>query len=131
MEEIDIKAIECMDAPAAIGPYSQAVTAGGMVFVSGQIPIDAVTGDIIAGGIREQTAQVICNTEKILCTAGAGLERVVRVDVFLSDLGDFAEMNEVYGAMFVSPAKPARCVIQAAGIPRGARIEMACVAMCK
>jgi len=127
----DIKATECMDAPAAIGPYSQAVTAGRMVFVSGQIPINAMTGEITAGGIKAETALVIRNTERILRAAGLGLERVVRVDVFLSDLGDFADMNEIYGAMFVSPVKPARCVIQAAGIPRGARIEMACVAMCE
>jgi 2-iminobutanoate/2-iminopropanoate deaminase len=131
MMENGIEAIVCGDAPVAIGPYSQAVMAGGIVFVSGQIPIDPETGEMTPGGIKEQTARVIRNAQSILRAAGTGLERVVRVDVFLCDLGDFEAMNEVYGAMFVSPVKPARCVIQAAGIPRGARIEIACVAMCE
>jgi 2-iminobutanoate/2-iminopropanoate deaminase len=122
------KIIKCTDAPAAIGPYSQAIQAGDFLFVSGQIPIDPGSGEIIKDGIERQTSLVIENAEKILRSAGLDLEDVVRVDVFLSDIEDFTAMNEVYGSKFTGDAKPARCVVQAARLPKDVRIELSCIA---
>ena len=120
--------IQCEDAPRAIGPYSQAVSAGNLVFVSGQIPLDVVTGDIFKGDIKEQTAVVIGNIEKILASSALKLDNVVKTDVFLADMSDFPAMNEIYGAKFNGDVLPARCVIQAARLPRDARIEISCIA---
>ena len=120
--------IKTADAPQAIGPYSQAVVAGGLVFVSGQIPIDPATGEFIPGGIAEQTVQVLRNVSKVLEAAGTGLERVVRTTVFLADMNDFAAMNEVY-ASFFPDSPPARSTVQAAGLPRGARVEIDAIAL--
>jgi 2-iminobutanoate/2-iminopropanoate deaminase len=114
-------------APKAIGPYSQAVIANGFVFVSGQIPLDPTTGQIVAGGIAEQTAQVFENMKNVLEAAGSSLEQAVKTTVYLKDMSDFAPMNEVYGRYF--PANPpARATIEAARLPRDVRIEIDCIA---
>jgi 2-iminobutanoate/2-iminopropanoate deaminase len=123
-----INKIECPGAPAPVGPYSQAVSAGGFVFVSGQIPIDPETGEIRAGGIREQASLAIKNAEAILSSCGLGLDKVVKVDVYLKDIGDFPAMNEVYSSAFNGSVKPARCVIQASRLPKDVLIELSCVA---
>ena len=115
-------------APQAIGPYSQAVVAGGLVFASGQIPIDPATGQFVEGGIAEQTEQVLRNLSKVLEAAGTDLGRVVKTTVFLADMGDFAAMNEVYGRFF-SENPPARSTVQAARLPRDARVEIDVIAL--
>ena len=120
--------VSTKDAPQAIGPYSQAVVAGGMVFASGQIPLDPATGEFVEGGIREQTEQVLKNLSAVLTAAGSGLERVVKATVFLADMGDFVAMNEVYGSFFESQP-PARSTIQAARLPRDARVEIDVIAL--
>ncbi|MBP9663906.1 MAG: RidA family protein [Pyrinomonadaceae bacterium] len=115
-------------APGAIGPYSQAVKAGGMVFCSGQIPIDPATGEFVSEVVAEQTEQVLKNLSEVLAAAGTGLKGVVKTTVFLADMNDFAEMNEVYSRYF-SENKPARATVQAAALPRGARVEIDCIAV--
>ncbi len=115
-------------APGAIGPYSQAIKAGGMVYCSGQIPIDPATGNFVSDHIGEQTEQVLKNLAAVLEAAGSGLHGVVKTTVFLADMNDFAEMNEVYGRYF-SENKPARATVQAARLPRDARVEIECVAL--
>ena len=115
-------------APGAIGPYSQAVVAGGFVFTSGQIPIDPATGQFVEGGVREQTGQVLRNLSKVLEAAGSSLGRVVKTTVFLADMNDFAEMNEVYAGFFAEEP-PARSTVQAARLPRDARVEIDVVAL--
>ncbi len=115
-------------APGAIGPYSQAVVAGGFVYCSGQIPIDPATGQFVEGGVREQTAQVLRNLSGVLEAAGSSLGRVVKTTVFLADMGDFAEMNGVYAGFF-RENPPARSTVQAARLPRDARVEIDVVAL--
>lgn len=115
-------------APGAIGPYSQAVKAGGLVFCSGQIPIDPATGDFVSGGVTEQTEQVLVNLKAVLLAAGADLGNVVKTTVFLSDMGEFAAMNEVYAKHF-GENKPARATVQAARLPRDAKVEIDCIAV--
>ncbi len=115
-------------APGAIGPYSQAIKAGGMVFCSGQIPIDPATGNFVSDVVAEQTEQVLKNLNEVLAAAGASLNDVVKTTVFLADMNDFAEMNEVYGRFF-SETKPARATVQAARLPRDAKVEIECVAV--
>ena len=115
-------------APQAIGPYSQAVVAGGLVYASGQIPIDPATGQFVEGGVREQTAQVLRNLSRVLEAAGSSLGRVVKTTVFLADMDDFAAMNEVYAGFFAEEP-PARSTVQAARLPRDARVEIDAVAL--
>lgn len=115
-------------APGAIGPYSQAVKAGGMVFCSGQIPIDPATGDFVSDVVAEQTEQVLKNLSEVLSAAGTNLGNVVKTTVFLADMNDFAEMNEVYGRYF-GDNKPARATVQAARLPRDAKVEIDCIAL--
>lgn len=115
-------------APGAIGPYSQAVKAGGMVYCSGQIPIDPSTGNFVSDAVAEQTEQVLKNLSEVLGAAGSSLEDVVKTTVFLADMNDFAEMNEVY-ARYFSGNKPARATVQAARLPRDARVEIECIAV--
>ena len=115
-------------APRAIGPYSQAVRSGNFLFASGQIPIDPATGEFVAGGITEQTEQVMRNVSAILAAAGAGLEQVVKTTVFLADMDDFTAMNEVYGRYF-GENPPARATVQAARLPRDARVEIEAIAV--
>ena len=115
------------DAPQPIGPYSQGVVAGGFMFVSGQIPIDPRTNELVEGGIEAQTEQVLKNLMAILKEAKMGPENVVKTTVFLSDLKDFAKMNEVYGR-YLGKEPPARSTIQAAGLPRGVKVEIDVIA---
>ena len=120
--------IQTDNAPAAIGPYSQAIKAGGFVFVSGQIPIDPQTGQFVAGGIAEQTERVFKNLQAVLEAAGSSLDQVVKTTVFLADMKEFSAMNEVYAKFFSEPP-PARATVAAAGLPRDARVEIEVVAL--
>ena len=115
-------------APGAIGPYSQAIKTGGMLFCSGQIPIDPATGEFVSGGVAEQTEQVFKNLVAVLEAGGASLDDVVKTSVFLADMADFVSMNEVYGKYF-NANKPARATVQAAGLPKGALVEIDCIAV--
>lgn len=115
-------------APGAIGPYSQAIKSGGMLFCSGQIPIDPATGEFVEGGIAEQTHQVFKNLIAVLEAGGSSLDGVVKTTVFLADMNEFAPMNEVYAKYFDSN-KPARATVQAARLPRDARVEIECIAL--
>jgi len=120
--------IKTESAPAAIGPYSQAVRVGNLVFASGQIPIDPKTGEFVAGGVAEQTEQVMRNLAAVLEAAGSGLDRIIKTTVFLADMNDFAAMNEVYGRYF-KENPPARATVQAARLPRDARVEIEAIAL--
>jgi len=124
------QAISTGDAPKAIGPYSQGIKAGDFVFTAGQAGVDPATGQLVAGGIGEQTRQVLRNIQAILEAAGTSLDRVVKVGVFLQDMGDFQAMNAVY-AEFFPPDKnpPARTTVQAAKLPLGALVEIDAVAL--
>jgi 2-iminobutanoate/2-iminopropanoate deaminase len=115
------------NAPGAIGPYSQAVRAGDFVFLSGQIPLDPGTGQLVPGGIAEQTHQVLKNLGAVLEAAGTSYARVVKTTVYLADMGEFTAMNEIYGTYFSAPA-PARATVQAARLPRDVRVEIDAVA---
>lgn len=114
-------------APRAIGPYSQGIDIGGLVFVSGQTPIDPATGDLIKGGVAEQTERCLSNVENILKAAGLDLSAVVKTTVFMTDLKKFAEMNEAYAKRFALPA-PARATVEVSGLPRGANVEIEAIA---
>jgi 2-iminobutanoate/2-iminopropanoate deaminase len=127
-ESVKRQAISTPAAPAAIGPYSQAIRAGSMLFLSGQIPIDPVSGEMVKGDIAEQTHQVFRNLQAILEAAGGAFENVVRTTVYLADMNDFAAMNSVYGTYFTPPA-PARSTIQAARLPKDARVEIDLIAV--
>jgi 2-iminobutanoate/2-iminopropanoate deaminase len=129
MEKIEKRVISTPLAPAAIGPYSQAVRAGNLIFVSGQIPIDPVTGVLIeARDIQSQTRRALLNVQEILSAGGASIDTVVRTTVFLKDMNDFTEMNRVYGEFF-STAAPARATIEVSRLPRDAAIEIDCIAV--
>jgi 2-iminobutanoate/2-iminopropanoate deaminase len=116
------------DAPKAIGPYSQAVAAGGFLFVSGQLPLDPGTMTVVEGGITEQTMQVMKNIGAILASAGLWFEAVVKTEIFLKDMGTFASVNEVYGSFFPTEPRPARVTVEVARLPRDVMVEIACVA---
>lgn len=120
--------IQTEHAPQAIGPYSQAVKVNGLVFASGQIPTDPATGQFVAGGIKEQTEQVLKNLSAVLEAAGSGLKQVVKTTVFLIDMDEFVAMNEVYGTFFTEQP-PARATVQAARLPRDARVEIEAIAL--
>ena len=117
-------------APKAIGPYSQAIEAAGLLFASGQIPIVPATGEIVAGGIEEQTMQVLSNVEAILAAKGLGFSDVVKTTVFLSDMNDFATVNGIYAKAFVENP-PARSCVQVARLPKDVKIEIETIAVCK
>jgi 2-iminobutanoate/2-iminopropanoate deaminase len=121
------EAVSTGAAPAAIGPYSQAVRAGSLLFVSGQIPLDPATGAMVEGDIAAQTHRVVRNLAAILEAAGSSLDHVVRTTIYLADMNDFPAVNEVYGSYFTPPA-PARATVQAARLPRDARIEIDVIA---
>ena len=121
------EAVSSPSAPKAIGPYSQAIRAGSLLFVSGQIPIDPVTGDLVQGDIAQQTHRVFANLKAILEAAGASFDNVVRTTVYLADMNDFAKVNEIYATYFSSPA-PARATVQAARLPRDSRVEIDLIA---
>jgi 2-iminobutanoate/2-iminopropanoate deaminase len=117
-------------APAAIGPYSQAVIAGGFVFASGQIPLDPATGEIVGDSIRPQAERVFDNLAAVLAAAGSSLDRAVKAEVFLKDINDFAVLNEVYAERFSSDPLPARQAIEASRLPKDALVEISCIAVC-
>ncbi|MGC8494134.1 MAG: RidA family protein [Syntrophobacteraceae bacterium] len=124
---MSVETIRTEKAPAAIGPYSQAIRANGFVFVSGQIPIDPLNGEIVSGGFAAQARQSLENVKQVLIASGAGLEKVVAVDVFVTDINEFATFNKVYEEFF-SAHKPARAVVEVKGLPRGVLVEVKCVA---
>ena len=121
------QAVSTASAPKAIGPYSQAVRAGALLFVSGQVALDPATGQLVDGDIAAQTHRVFQNIGEILKAGGASFDHVVRTTVFLADMNDFAAMNEVYGTYFTSPA-PARATVQVSRLPKDARIEIDVIA---
>lgn len=120
-------AVSTPSAPKAIGPYSQGIRAGSLLFVSGQVPIDPATGQIIAGDIAAQTHRVFQNIGEILKAGGASFDHVVRTTVFLADMNDFGAMNEVYATYFTSPA-PARATVEVSRLPKDARVEIDVIA---
>lgn len=122
-----MKVITSKDAPAAIGPYSQAVDTGSLVFCAGQIPLDPATGDIVGTTAAEQAEQVIKNIIGVLSGAGLGLSNVAKASIFLADMADFAAVNEVYAKHFKEPF-PARSTFQVAALPKGARVEIEVIA---
>jgi len=122
------EAVAAPGAPKAIGPYSPAIRAGNLLFVSGQIPFDPATGVLVGGDITAQTTQVMQNLEALLRAAGLGFEHVVRTTVFLADINDFAAMNAAYGR-FVSDPPPARSTVQVARLPRDAKVEIDAIAL--
>lgn len=123
----DLDFVHTDDAPAAIGPYSQAVVVDGWVFCSGQIPLDPETGDLLQGSVADQTDLALRNLRAVLEAAGASLGSVVKTTVFLSDMGTFAEMNEVYARHF-GDHRPARAAVQAGALPKYCDVEIECVA---
>ncbi|MBP7359046.1 MAG: RidA family protein [Prevotella sp.] len=123
-----MKVLHSDNAPKALGPYSQAIEVNGFVFTSGQIPIDPATDNFVEGGIKEQTRQSLTNVQNVLKEAGIDLSHVVKTTVFLSDMGNFAEMNEVYAEFFVQPF-PARSAVAIKTLPKGALVEIECVAV--
>ena len=122
-----MKPISTKQAPAAIWPYSQAIEHGGLVFVSGQLPIDPSTGNFPEGGISEQTRQSLTNIRAILEEAGSSMDQVLKTTVFLADMGDFAKMNAVYSEFFSAPF-PARCAVAVKTLPKDALVEIECIA---
>jgi len=123
-------AISTTDAPAAIGPYSQAIRTGDTIFTSGQIPIDPATGDLVPGGIEAQTTRVCENLKAVLAAAGLDFTRVVKTTVFLKSMADFAAMNAIYAQYFAPPGTipPARSTVQVAALPKDALVEIECIA---
>lgn len=122
------KVLHTEKAPAAIGPYSQAIEVNGFVFASGQIPINPATGEMVEGGIQEQTRQALTNASEVMKAAGVDLSHVVKTTVFLSDMNDFAAMNEVYATFFSAPF-PARSAVAVKTLPKGALVEVECIAV--
>jgi 2-iminobutanoate/2-iminopropanoate deaminase len=122
------KVIQTDKAPKAIGPYSQAIQAGNMIFLSGQIPIDPKTGELTGGDIRQQTQQVLENIKGLLESQGLGMEDVIKVTIFLKDMGNFNQVNEVYAAYF-SSSPPARSTVEVAKLPRNVEIEIEAIAL--
>lgn len=121
------KVISTSKAPAAIGPYSQAIQVGNLVFASGQIPIDPATGNFVAGGVKEQARQSLTNVKAILEEAGLSLDNVVKTTVFLADMNDFADVNAVYAEFFAEPY-PARSAVAVKTLPKGALVEIEVIA---
>jgi 2-iminobutanoate/2-iminopropanoate deaminase len=119
--------VSTSSAPAAIGPYSQAIKTGNLLFLSGQIPLDPATGNLVEGGVEAQTRQVFTNIGAILQAAGASFDAVVTATVYLADMNDFAKVNEVYATYFSSPA-PARATVQVARLPKDCRVEIQVIA---
>lgn len=120
---MSIKVVSTDKAPAAIGPYSQAVIASGMLYVSGQIPLVPATGEIIEGGVAAQTRQVLDNMKEVVAAAGAGLGSVVKVTIYITDMQQFSVVNEIYGTYFSEPF-PARACVQVSALPKGVEVEM-------
>jgi 2-iminobutanoate/2-iminopropanoate deaminase len=123
-----LRAVSTDRAPKAIGPYAQAIASGDLIFCSGQVALDPQSGELVGGAIREQTKRVLDNLAAVLQASGSDLRHVVKTTVFLTDLADFKDMNEVYGEIFAGHT-PARATVQVAGLPRGAKVEIECVAI--
>ncbi len=123
-------AVSTKDAPAAIGPYSQAVRIGNFLYTSGQVALDPATGALVSGGVKEQTARVVENLKAVLAAAGASFAQVVKTTVFLKDMGDFAAMNEIYGRYFAADnaVAPARSTVEVARLPKDALVEIEVIA---
>lgn len=124
---MDKKVVSTDRAPEAIGPYSQAVASGDLVFCSGQVPLDPVSGELIEGDVKTQTRRCLENLGAVLEAAGTSFDKVVKVTAYLVDMGDFPEFNEVYGEFFAADP-PARATVGVAGLPKGARVEVECIA---
>jgi 2-iminobutanoate/2-iminopropanoate deaminase len=125
---MDLRTVTTEKAPKAIGPYSQAIVTGDLIFTAGQIGLDPATGEIVGGEIKLQTARVLDNMAAVLEAAGSGLDKVVKCTVFLADFAEFAAMNEVYSQKF-GQHRPARSTVGTSALPRGARIEIECIAV--
>jgi 2-iminobutanoate/2-iminopropanoate deaminase len=123
-----LRSVSSPGAPKAIGPYSQAITSNGLLFTAGQVALDPSTGQLVAGGIAEQTARALENLSAVLAAAGTDLSQVVKTTVFLVDMADFSAMNEVYGRAF-GDHRPARSTVAVAGLPRGALVEIEVIAV--
>ena len=121
------RAVSTPHAPAAIGPYSQAVVAGELVFLSGQIPLDAERGRLVEGSIEDETRQVLKNLQAVLAAEGLGMDAILRTTVYLTDLGDFPRVNQTYAEFFAEPF-PARATVQVSALPRGAKVEIDAIA---
>lgn len=122
------KPVSTQHAPKAIGPYSQAVVSNGFAFLSGQIPLDPATGELIEGDVAAQTARVLDNLKAVLVACGSSLEQVVKTTVYLKDMAEFGKMNEVY-ALYFPENPPARATVEAARLPRNVRVEIDCIAV--
>jgi 2-iminobutanoate/2-iminopropanoate deaminase len=122
------KIIQTKNAPAPIGPYNQAIKSGHLLFTSGQIPVDPATGEMVSGGIREQTIQVLENLKSVVEAAGSTLNDAIKTTVFLTDIADFPELNTIYAEFFGEENAPARSTVQVAALPKGARVEIELVA---
>ncbi|MBK5274272.1 MAG: RidA family protein [Desulfuromonadales bacterium] len=127
---MNLKTIATTNAPAAIGPYSQAIQAGNLLFCSGQIPLDPATGEVVAGDIRRQAGQVMENIAAVLTAAGAGFSDVIKTTIYLVDMNDFGVVNEVYGSCFPEH-KPARSTVAVKALPRGVLLEIEVIACCE
>jgi 2-iminobutanoate/2-iminopropanoate deaminase len=123
-----VRPIATEDAPRAIGPYSQAVVAGGLVYCSGQVALDPATGSLVVGTVEDETRRVLENLRAVLAAAGVGMDAVVRTTVYLTDLADFPVVNQTYAEFFPSPS-PARATVQVAALPRNARVEIDAIAI--
>lgn len=121
------QAVATTHAPAAIGPYSQAIVSGDLIFTSGQIPLDPASGELVQGDIQAQTRQVFSNLREVLKEAGASLDDAVKVNVYMTDLKDFAALNEVYATFFTQPY-PARSCVEVSSLPKGAQVEIEIIA---
>jgi 2-iminobutanoate/2-iminopropanoate deaminase len=129
-EPAELQAIETSQAPAPVGPYNQAVQAGNLLFCSGQIALDPGTGAMVGeGDVEAETRQVLANLEAVLAAAGSSPRQVVRTTVFLADLADFAKVNALYAEVFGSGVSPARACVEVAALPKGARVEIDCIAV--
>ena len=124
-----IQTVSTPHAPAAIGPYSQAVVHGDLVLCSGQIALDPATGELVEGDVAVQTEQVMKNLAAVLAQAGSGLDRVLRTTVFVADMDDFGTVNEIYGRHFPAESPPARATVEVARLPKDARVEIDCIAV--
>ena len=130
MSAAPLEAVETQAAPAPVGPYNQAVKAGGMLFCSGQIPLDPASGTMVGGGdVEAETRQVLSNLKAVLTAAGCSPQQVVRTTAFLVDLGDFAKVNAIYAETCGHGVEPARACVQVAALPKGAKVEIDCIAV--
>lgn len=126
---MDRRQVTSVEAPAPVGPYSQGIAAGGLVFCAGQIGLDPATGDLVPGGVRTETRRAMENLAAVLAAAGASLQDIVQTTIYVTDMAEFAAVNEEYGRFFAGGAAPARATVAVAGLPKNARVEIACIAI--